>query len=213
MKVKYTKNNNCYVLTNFADSNNPIFQSEIEVENFKLRINEKLKELVEIISFDFSNDQYQMLVSLNSRNSFVSYYRSKHSDIEIEEAEIPESTYILSQEMANIQSGYAKWFNHMHKRFGSVFGRRYTKILIQTEEELKDWVRRINDHILFWTFEDFWSYTKNFLKKNLKLLRLKISSGILYKENLKGGDQQLSCFINIDDYFLRGRYLCTHFIS
>ena len=93
-----------------------------------------MSSILEIISFDFTNDQYQILVNLKGRNSFISFYQMKHSDGDFTEDEIPESIYILSQEMANIQSGYAKWYNHKYKRFGLVFGRRHTKILIQTEE-------------------------------------------------------------------------------
>lgn len=211
MKVRYTRNDNCYVFTNFADSNNPLFTCEEEVKNFKERLNEHLKDLCKIICFNFSSLEYQILVSLNKRKYFIDFYRKKYGDEGIGEEDIPESTFILSQEMANIQSGYALWFNYRHRRFGSVFGRRYTKILIQTEEELKLWVEKINGSILFWDFSELWSYINNFLRRMKNGERININSSKLYNSSKATKDAILRSFVRLDDYLLRGPYNCSHF--
>lgn len=209
MVVPYTENDNCYVLTNFAVANNPIFMDEDEVNNFKKRLEDQLVDLCDILSYNFHSDHYQIVVALRDRSSFIHFFRKKKDDADIPEEEIPESTYILSQEMANIQSGYAKWFNFRHGRYGTVFGRRYTKILIETEEELKVWVDEINKGSKLWSFEDFWSYTRNFLKRLKELKTVEVSSGIIY-EIAKAGKQLeevLMNFITLEQYLLRGPYI------
>ena len=211
MKVRYTRNENCYVFTNFADSNNPLFTCEEEVDNFKKRINEHLKEICEILCFNFSNMEYQMLVSLNKRKDFVEFYRKKYENDQIKEQDIPDSTFILSQEMANIQSGYALWFNYRHHRFGSVFGRRYTKILIKTEGELKEWIEKINGSILFWSFSEMWSYVFNFLRQMKNAEKISINSFKLCDVSKSSKDCILESFVRLDQYLLRGSFNNTHF--
>ena len=215
MVVPYTENGNCYVLTNFAAANNPVFMDESEVNNFKQRVNEKITALCEILGFNFHVDQYQIIVALKDRETFVSFYKNKMEDPEMDELEVPASTYILSQEMANIQSGYAKWFNFKHQRYGGVFGRRYTKILIKDEGELEEWVKEINENKVIWDFVDFWSYVNNFLKRLKYLKKVCVSSEFLYGEDDKreslGMIQQkddpiLTNFLRLSDFLLRGRY-------
>lgn len=216
MIVPYTENGNCYVLTNFAAANNPVFMDESEVNNFKQRVNEKISALCEILGFNFHADQYQIIVAIKNRETFISYYKEKMEDPEMEEWDIPASTYILSQEMANIQSGYAKWFNFRHGRFGGVFGRRYTKILIRDEQELKEWVKDINENKIIWNFKEFWSYVKNFLKRIKYLKKVSVGSGVLFSDGKKGVDSKgkrqrqkdpiLTNFLLLSEFLLRGRY-------
>lgn len=207
MNVPYTQNDNCYVLTNFAASNNPIFMDEEEVENFKNRLSKHLDKLVHILAYSFHADHYQILVSLKNREVFEEFYKNKMGDPDLPEIEIPLSTYILSQEMANIQSGYAKWFNYRHVRYGSVFGRRYTKILVETEEELKEWVEKLNDNKVLWSFEELWSYTKNFIERIEWIKKITISSSLEYNCE-KIIKSTISNFIRISDFLsMRGQYV------
>ena len=120
------------------------------------------------------------MVALNDRPSFIKYYCEKHKLDTSDQDQIPESTYILSQEMANIQSGYAKWFNFRHKRFGTVFGRRYTKLLVRSEQELREWIVALNEKHRHWTFTSFWSYVKNFVKRLYHLKEVSVSSSHVY---------------------------------
>lgn len=205
MHVNYTQNGNCYVLANFAASNNPIFMNDIEVNNFKQRVDTHISTLCEILGYYFTSDHYQIIVSLKDRQTFIDFYRKKMENPDLEEIDIPPSTYILSQEMANIQSGYAKWFNFRHVRFGSVFGRRYTKVLISSEEELKEWVNSVNNKKPMWSFGAFWSYTKNFVQRIKKLKKVDVSSAILYESGII--DAIISSFILLEKFLERGPYL------
>ena len=207
MIVPYTKNGNCYVLTNFAAANNPIFMHEEEVENFKQRLDKHLKGLCEILGYSFHSDHYQIIVVLKDRSFFEQFYLEKMKEKDMEPVNpIPASTYILSQEMANIQAGYAKWFNFKHGRYGSVFGRRYRKILIKDEEELKSWLELMNGNKVLWEFEDFWSYVKNFIKRLKHLRAVGVCSGWLYAEGCLV-DPILSIFLPLEQFLLRGHYI------
>lgn len=205
MVVPYTENGNCYVLTNFAAANNPIFRSEEDVENFKGRLNKHLSALCEIMGYSFHVDQFQIIVSLKERAVFEAFYIKKMLKKGIDDFVIPESTYILSQEMANIESGYAKWFNFKYGRYGVVFGRRYTKDLINDEVELEEWVEKVNKHKVYWSFEEMWSYIKNFVERLEYLRKIAVSSRDLYGDKTLV-DKHLSNFIRFRDFLLRGSY-------
>jgi hypothetical protein len=178
-----------------------------EVQNFKERIQKKLHGLVDIMAWSFRTDQYQILVYLKDRESFETFYRDKHKRPEMKSSEIPESYLILSQEMANIMSGYAKWFNYRHKRFGSLFGRRYTKIYLESEEEVKDAISALNSGRKLWDFEKLWSFIWNFLREQLdEKLILDTSRGMY-----AGGERMMNCwfsgFVRYQEWELRGRYV------
>ena len=207
MKVRYTRNDNCYELTNYAATNNPIFRSEEEVNNFKIRVKNHISPLCEIMGFSFFNDHYQILVSLKDRETFELFYMEKMESkgVSVALGEIPLSTYILSQEMANVQSGYAKWFNFKHNRYGVVFGRRYTKELIEDEETLKLCLEEINQYVKIWDFAEFWSYVNNFLKRLNYLKKVALSSACLY-EDLRETDPIIDTFLHLELFLLRGRY-------
>lgn len=207
MVVPYTFNGNCYILTNFAGSNNPFFTNQEEIDNFKGRIEKNIGELVEILGWSFRSDHYQIMVSLRQREVFEMFYREKRDDLNIVEESIPESTYILSQEMANIQSGYAKWFNHRHERYGSLFGRRYTKILLESKEAVKEAVDKINEGNAIWEFTQLWSYLWNFVKERKVFKDFRDTSLMMYE----GSGTRIKCwfsnFLSFEDWDLRGNYV------
>lgn len=206
MVVSKTFNECCYILTNFSDSNNPIFISQEEVDNFKKRIQEKLEGLVEILAWSFQTDHYQLIVYLKSRDAFEEFYREKHKNQDILSVDIPETYLILSQEMANVLSGYAKWFNFRHERFGSLFGRRYTKILLETEDDVKMAIQEMNAGKKIWDFQKLWSYIWNFMKRMEKDFQVLDTSAKLYKEGVEGLCGWFSGFVRYDNWDLRGRY-------
>lgn len=209
--VTRTFNEACYILANFSDSNNPIFTSQEEVQNFKERVKAKLGDLVKILAWSFQTDQYQILVYIKSRSCFEAFYKEKHKSSDLKSEEIPESYLILSQEMANIMSGYAKWFNFRHERFGSLFGRRYTKILLETDQEVKEAIDNMNKGVKLWDFKKLWSFVWNFLKEKAIDLGILDTSKGMYDD---GGVQQYCWFpgfLRYSEWDLRGRYVAPAF--
>ena len=121
--------------------------------------------------------------------------------------EIPLSTYILSQEMANIQSGYAKWLNHRHQRFGSVFGRRFTKVYIEDEQSLKSLIGEVNGRKRFWDFEEFWSYIYHFVRGEMGLEEVEETSGCGVRGVESFAARGLENFLSPQEFYLRGPYV------
>lgn len=207
IQVSYTENNNCYLFTNFANSNNPIFTNPEEVNNFKERCEAHLSSLVEILAYSFHADHYQLIIVLKERKTFEEFYRKKKKNPELEDLEIPESTYILSQEMANLQSGYAKMFNHKYKRFGSLFGRRYTKVLLENANEVEKKVQELNEGRIIWDFERLWSYIYNFIKRDLGMETIVITTKEIYDGGCSAVGAMFRGFLDYRKWHLRGSYV------
>lgn len=207
--IPYTQNGNCYLLTNFSDSNNPMFMSEEDIDDFIKRIEKHLSPLCEILGYTFHNDQFLILVVLRDRETFVGYYLNQKEEDYQENALIPESTYILSQAMANLQSGYALYFNRKYKRYGSLFGRRYTKVLLETEVAIADYMTAMKNYVKFWDFEKFWNYVMNFVNRIKKLVKLAKGVSWKTKADLEGGlsgDLVLGA-LSLEEFKLRGTYV------
>lgn len=204
MKTPYVFNDFCYVLSNFGVASNPIFLQKEDAKNFKRRIEKHLSSLCEILSFNFTNHEFQLVVSLKDREAFEGFYLKKHKKKQLAIEDIPESTYILSQEMANIQSGYAKHFNYKYERKGAVFARRFSKNLITSEEELDYWVNRCNAGQEIEKYDWKWSYRIGNMHGFGKLKKFFVSSMNLYLQKLR--DTQLSTFILFDDFIFQGKF-------
>lgn len=209
MIIPYTQNENCYILTNFSDNNNPMFMSEKDIQNFIKRIEQHLSPLCEILGYTFHNDQFIVMVLVRDRKTFIDYYRNQKEDDTLLEEQIPESTYILSQAMANLQSGYALYFNKKYKRYGSLFGRRYTKVLIETEEALSEWMEKMKNHLKFWDFEPFWNYVMNFVNRIKKLAKLSKSICWKTRKQLEGtmSSDLVAGALSLEEFYLRGTYV------
>lgn len=209
--IPYIMNGNCYVISSFADPNNPLFTTDEEIEDFKLRVERQLGSICEILGYAFHADHFQILVTIKERESFIEFYNEKY-ETELDGEEIIESNYIFSQQMANLLSGFAKKFNFIHKRFGSLFGRRFTKILIESEEEIEFWVQKMNRADRLWSFEKLWSYLWNFAKMVKKSGKIKVGLGIRNAEELevaRESDVLAGMLLSFQAFKLRGQYVVT----
>ncbi len=207
INVEYTEERNCYLFTNFSDSNNPMFTCIEEIQDFKERAFKHLCDIVEILAFGFHTDHYQLVLVLKSREEFEEFYRIKKNAPDLDAVEIPESTYILSQEIANICSGYAKMFNSKHDRFGSLFGRRYTKILLEDTEEVERVVKEVNEGKPKWDFAKIWSFVYNFIKEEMGMGKIVETSRRLYDRSVEEVELILPGFLHYEKWYLRGNYV------
>ncbi len=211
MVIPYIMNGNCYIISSFADPNNPLFTTEEEIEDFKTRVKKQLGPLCDILGYAFHTDHFQILVIIKNRESFVEFYNEKYGT-DLKDEQIMESNYIFSQQIANLLSGFAKKFNFIHKRYGALFGRRFTKMLVETEEEMEMWVEKMKKAERLWSFEKLWSYMWNFSKLVKKMGKIKVGLGIKGSAELAAArvEEVLGgMLLSLEEFKLRGQYVVT----
>lgn len=205
MKKKYVYNELVYVFTNFSVATNPLFIDQDDIEGMKFRLEKYITPLCEVVGYKFTQHEFQIMVRLKDRETFESFYiqkmQEKGRDFEV----IPESTEILSQEMANTESGYALYFNYKYDRKGALFARRFTKILIESEEEFDQWLEIIHGEGDVVTQESRWRFAMWRMKGFGWLRKLKVSSFDVYLGKAK--ETIFSTFIMADKLKLQGRLI------
>ncbi len=144
MIAKHIFEEGIYLLSNTGVARNPIFRNKDNYERFREKTLVYLEPLCEILAFAFHDNQWELVVKIKSRSEFEAFYKKKHQLDFIENFLIPESAFIFSQEMANLQSGFVKHFNWLNNRVGALFYRRYQKELIESEGELIIVINRLN---------------------------------------------------------------------
>ena len=124
METKHVFEEGIYLISNKSVAKCYLFKDEADCNRFRAKLNKYLEPIGEIHAFGFMNEEFEIVIKLKSRKAFESYFISKVGGVEYLE-EIPETTYIFAQIMANLQSGYAKWFNYKYERDGGLFSGRY----------------------------------------------------------------------------------------
>jgi len=174
MNVKYVKNNQFYLIANHAVAKNEIFNKKYFRIRLRKKVNIYLNPVCEIISMSIHKNQFQLIVKLASRDSFIRYYKSRPRYKLKKDKLIPESTYIFSQVMANLQASIAIHFNRKLDRTGAVFARRFTKTKISNDSELKFWLDRFKNKIKFHRYYGEWKANSWRIRKNS---RNKVNNG------------------------------------
>ncbi len=221
MKIDHVCGGHVYVISNFGVARNPIFFEQSDVEFFQSNIEKYLSGICEIYAYSFLHNQFQILIRVNSRNIIEKFfetkmiesknvkYQQRMNDFQngIVHSVYPETYEIFSQEVSNMLNSYAKYFNYKYKRCGSLFGRRYLKILLESEVDLKNWINKLNNQEPLFCFESDWQAEK---KCNFRNNEGECSSLIFYGE--KGFRNFHTIFSNFWPYFridLRG---CFNFL-
>ncbi len=185
--AKHVFEGGIYLLTNIGVARNPIFHNQESIERFKEKANDYLSPLCKIIAFAFNDNQWELLVQMKTREEFINFYRKKHKNENILEFLIPESSIIYSQEMANLQSGFAKHINWLYKRVGALFYRRYQKELITSEKELVATIERLKNVRPYNPHKGEWAIRKSERLESKKGMRW----GINYEKLAQMGSQIL----------------------
>jgi hypothetical protein len=70
--------------------------------------------------------------------------------------EIPNSSYIFSQAVANLQASLVKHYNWKYQRIGALFARRFEKFIIKDEKDFEQWtnhfleMKKVRSHFGHW---------------------------------------------------------------
>lgn len=216
MKIDHLCGGHIYLISNFGVARNPIFHQQGDVEFFRSNVEKYLSKLCDIYAYDFTHNQFQILIRVKWRNVIEDFFILKHNGASnskyshlISEwkktrstEQFPETYKIFSQEVSNMLNSYAKYFNFKYKRKGGLFGSRYSKILVEGEEELKEWVKRLNEREPLVLFERNWRAEEVCKMGNE---HGEGSSKVFYEERVK--DEFRTIFSNFWHYFredLRG---------
>lgn len=195
-----------YLIGNKAVAKSFMFGDENDCKLFQSKIDKYLSPLCDILAYGFLKDEFQLVVRLKSRSVFEDYFLSKF-EIDVSSGDIiPESTYIFAQAMANLQSGYAKYFNYKNKRDGGLMKGRYFRELIESEAELGSKIEEVNslevqrDRNSIWTFR----------RKEAGYCLDKVVGSLVRSSRrcyeVYGAKPMMQCFVHLGNINLRGQF-------
>lgn len=210
MKVDHIFEGHIYLISNHAVAVNGLFQDTRLSIRFLNKMEKYLSPLCEILHYVIDDDQFQILVKIKNRQSFCSFYKAKKDLGADDDTNIPLSSHIFSQAMANLQSSAAIHYNRKFGRSGALFARRFQKSLIDSKENLNRQIVKMNAMKKELTYRKFWAYRKRAKnrKKWVKAVRGKIErSAFLFYCNLKQVHNILSTFLRADSLNLQGQFV------
>lgn len=216
MKIDHVCGGHIYLISNFGVARNPLFSDDSDIKFFRSNVEKYLGKLCDIIAYDLSHNQFQILLRVKWRNLIKDFFifkqkstnNKKYMDLFSEKLgdqttdNFPETYKIFSQEVSNMLNSYAKYFNFKYKRKGGLFGSRYSKLLIESEREMEEWVRKLNNQVPLVEFETAWKTNTQYNGPNKKGEE---SSNYFY--NKHGYQNFQTIFSNFMQYFrmdLRG---------
>jgi hypothetical protein len=195
-----------YVISNTAVAKNPLFNNKTYCRRFLEKMNYYLSDLCEILHYNIDKNQYQLIVRLFDRKQICAYYRNKHSEWELEEHEIPFTTHIFSQAMANLQSSTAIHFNRKECRFGALFARRFSRELVKSQTELDAWIEHFHKMKRMYVQSRRWDFKGTKRRNWVKKKRLKERNGYYYYLNTVQQHTVLRSFIAVNKIQLQGQF-------
>lgn len=155
MKKNHLHEERYYLIRNCAVARNPIFISESIQSFFKEKMEDYLSPISKIIAYSLKGHEFKILLKLASREVFDDYYQSKIKDREAY-LETPESTYIFSQVMSNLQVSLVKRINHKYNRSGTLMAGRFKREEITSSEEVMGLVEELNKGDGHHSYSELW---------------------------------------------------------
>lgn len=209
MKTKHLFEDGYYLISNKAVAKCFMFGDETDCVRFKSSMEKHLKPLCDVIAFGLSKDAFQIIVKLKSRAIFEKHFLgkvSKHQSKESLSTFVPESTYIFAQAMANLQSGYVKYFNFKYKRDGGLMKSRYDRELIESEAHLQDMISKVHSLHELGNRSRIWTFRRKEVGFDLQKLVRSVKTSSLRCYEKEGVDAELSCFLPVEKVYVRGHF-------
>ena len=214
MRVKHVFEGQIYVISNFGVARNPIYRENEDVEVFKDYLDKYLGEICDIFAYSHQENCFHYLIRIKERSELEAFFYSKqaakkknisHKIYDVNAIIVPDSYLIFSQEVSNCLNAYAKKFNAKYKRKGGLFGDRYAKHLVESAEEMEEWIDRLNNLEVEINFSNDWKVLDRI---NLGDEKGRLSSKIWYKKEAGVQFQSvLSNFILYQSRQLRGSFI------
>ncbi len=205
METKHIFEDGYYLIGNKAVAKCFLFGDDADCVRFKSKIDQHLTPLCDVLAFGLGHDEFQLIIKMKSRKEIEDYYLSKFASNLPTSDKIPETTYIFAQAMANLQSGYAKFFNFKYERDGGLMKGRYSRLLIESEGQLNILISSVNDMLVTKHRNVIWTFRRKERGLGLGLIinNVKRSSLRCYTE---GAESELKAFLKVGSIHLRGHF-------
>ncbi len=198
MKTKHIFEDACYLIGNKAVAKCFLFGDEKDCLQFKQKLDHHLGSLCDIMAYGFTQDEFKLVIKMKSRGEIEEYYIQKYAKLYEQEAYIPETTYIFARAMANLQSGYAKYFNFKYKRDGGLMKGRYTRTLIESPLHLREMVNSVNCLHQQGKRSRIWTFRRKERGFNLELIKNTVNRSSLecYQDsNVRSGLESFRTYL------------------
>lgn len=184
-KTQHFFEESIYLISNHSVARNTIFQDQDMRIRFIDKMEHYLKPLCNIVAFNLKDDEFQLLVKMKTREAFIKNFLSKKKNRDLELSEVPDTTYIFSQAMANFQVSFVKHYNFINGRSGALMAGRFGRKLVESEKELNTWVTKLNGGKKLHQYAKEWAdqtivscgaYTSEWLYRKENMVKLKENS-------------------------------------
>lgn len=182
---------NVYLVSNQSVALNPMFREKSIQDFFLEKMVFYLDPVCKILAHCLNDNEFQILVKLKDRAAFEKHFLEKNEDKFDSDHEIPESTYIFSQAMANFQVSFVKYFNKFYDRRGTLMSGRFTRKLVKTESEMVMWKDLLNKGEKLREYAEEW---KNVDEESADV----VTSEWMYVEGEYAENQGHSVFLRAD---------------
>lgn len=186
-----------YLISNHAVAKNPMFATEKMQKYFLNSMKQHLASICKIMAYNLNGHEFQILVKLESREVFENYYMNRKNSSAI--TTIPDTTYLFSQAMANLQVSFVKHFNFVFKRSGTLMAGRYKRRLIESQYELEDLVQKLNSGLHSFKYSKKWA-NEMIVSKEI------YTSDWLYNRGITAISQDSPLFQKLTDFNLVGYF-------
>jgi hypothetical protein len=145
-----------YLISNRAVARNPLFCEILIQDHFRKKMEYYLSPLCKILAYSLKDHEFQMLIKLKEREDFEFYFNQKTEQIKGYQ-ETPQSTYIFSQVMSNLQVSLVKKFNHYYHRSGTLMAGRFKRKHIASEQEVINEIQALNNSEVKHKYSGIWA--------------------------------------------------------
>ncbi len=199
-KTKHLFEEQVYLISNHAVALNPMFDCKAMQDYFKNKMESYLSPICHILAYSLEDNEYQLLVKLKKREDFVQLFFEKNKDIFENDIEAPPSTYVFSQSMANMQVSFVKHYNYVNSRSGTLMAGRFSRKLVETQEEMQMWKDRLNKGVRKHNYSEKWI-------NKMGRSEVQCTSLWMYEGADSLGFEELgNVYVRTDNYYLGGSW-------
>ena len=198
-KTVHLFENAIYYISNQSVAANPMFVDKRMQEYFIKKMEHYLSPICNILAYDLSDNSFQFLLRLKDRQAFERHFLKKKRKMKLDILDIPDSTYLFSQAMANLQVSFVKHFNYKMNRSGTLMSGRFFRQLVESESEMEEWKERLNRSKKRKVYALEWVH-------RMKCSAVAYNSMWLYNEGFRGERRENDFYMNADTMNLGGYF-------